>query len=397
MKSILFIGAGFLQAFIIKRAMELGYRTISIDKNPKSVGFKFADEHEVVDIIDVDACLAYAHKKNIDGVLTAATDYGVLSASKIANEFNLPGLDFNVANVIKNKYSVRKILYQHSIETISQFFEVSCLEDLRELRHKINYPVMVKPCDGSGSKSTQRVDDFETLQTACEDALQASLIGRALIEDFIEGVEFGAESFVYQGHVNVLGVMGKRMTKPPDYAELGHYMPCGLAPEKEDEVKTEIIKTIKALNINFGAVNIDLLITNDLKPIIVDIGARMGGNLIGSHIIPSATGIDYMGNLIKSAVGDEVNMRAKSSISPIATRLLALKPGKVVKLPDFQVISQTHNVEIYHHLQLGDHINQYHNNLDGCGYVLARGKDVIDANLRVEQALRDIDRGIERV
>ena len=41
------------------------------------------------------------------------------------------------------------------------------------------------------------------------------LIGKALIEDFIEGKEYGVESFVYDG-VYVLGVMGKHMTSPPD-------------------------------------------------------------------------------------------------------------------------------------------------------------------------------------
>ena len=35
----------------------------------------------------------------------------------------------------------------------------------------------------------------------------------------------------------------------------------------------------------------DLLVTDDEKIHIVDIGARMGGNLIGSHIIPYGTGI----------------------------------------------------------------------------------------------------------
>ena len=38
----------------------------------------------------------------------------------------------------------------------------------------------------------------------------------------------------------------------------------------------------------------DVLVTKDNRICIVDIGARMGGNLIGSHIIPLGTGIDYI-------------------------------------------------------------------------------------------------------
>ena len=66
----------------------------------------------------------------------------------------------------------------------------------------------------------------------------------------------------------------------------------------------------------------DLLINSKGQVHIVDIGARMGGNLIGSHIIPTGTGIDYMGNMIKAAVGDETNWTPATSPQPVATKLL---------------------------------------------------------------------------
>ena len=52
MKTILVIGAGFLQSFVIKRAKDMGYRVLAIDRNPKSVGFKYANEYGVIDIVD---------------------------------------------------------------------------------------------------------------------------------------------------------------------------------------------------------------------------------------------------------------------------------------------------------------------------------------------------------
>jgi phosphoribosylaminoimidazole carboxylase (NCAIR synthetase) len=103
MKKILIIGAGFLQSFVIRKAKEMGYYTIAIDKNPNSIGFSYVDEYGIVDIIDQEACLKFAREKCIDGVMTAATDYGVLSAAYIAQQMNLPGLKYEVAKVIKNK------------------------------------------------------------------------------------------------------------------------------------------------------------------------------------------------------------------------------------------------------------------------------------------------------
>jgi biotin carboxylase len=395
MKKILIIGAGYLQSFVIRKAKEMGYYTITIDKAPKSIGFTYADEYGIVDIVDEEACLRFACEKCIDGVMTAATDYGVLSAAYIAHKMNLPGLSYEVAKVIKNKYMVRRALFENKIDDISQYYEISSIEQLEKIRNSIRFPVMVKPCDGSGSKATMRVGMFDNLKAACEEAIKASLIGRALIEDFIEGKEYGVESFVYDGQVYVLGVMGKQMTNPPDYAELGHCIPSQLVIE--EKVKEVAKNAIKALEINFGAVNMDVLVTKDNRVCVVDIGARMGGNLIGSHIIPLGTGIGYMENLIRTAVGDEVDLKQKDAGKNIATRLLALRPGKIKALPKFSEIEQKCKVKIYHHLSIGDTIREYHNNLDSCGYVVAVADTLEEAKKRAEKARQLIDTSITRM
>ncbi len=394
MKKILIIGAGFLQSFVIRKAKEMGYYTIAIDKNPNSIGFLYADEYGVVDIVDQDACLIFAREKCVDGVMTAATDYGVLSAAYIAQQMSLPGLKYETAKIIKNKFLVRRILFENEVDDISQFFEISNTNDIEKIVNRVRFPVMVKPCDGSGSRSARRVDSMSDLYSACKEAIGASSINRALIEDFIIGKEYGVEAFVFNGQVHVLGVLGKYMTDPPDYAELGHYMPSQLAIE--DKVKETAQKAIKALGINFGAVNMDVLLTKDDRVFIVDVGSRMGGNLIGSHIIPLGAGVDYMGNLIRIAVGDPIEMISKDSKTNVVTRLLALTPGTVKKLPDFKAISEKYQVSIFHHLKVGSVIKEYHNNLDGCGYVLATSHDIKDAEMRVEESKKLIDLSIDR-
>ena len=67
----------------------------------------------------------YAQKENIDGVLTAATDYGVLSAAYIAEKMNLQGLNYEAAKRIKNKYAVRKCLFEAKVDDTEQAFEVN--------------------------------------------------------------------------------------------------------------------------------------------------------------------------------------------------------------------------------------------------------------------------------
>ncbi|WP_368901469.1 ATP-grasp domain-containing protein [Oceanobacillus oncorhynchi] len=393
-KKLLVIGAGFLQSFIIKKAKELGYYTIAIDKNPNSVGFNYADEIEIIDIIDQEACLEYAKIKKIDGVITAASDYGVLSVSYISKKLNLPGLDYEIAKIIKDKYKIRQKLFQNNVDDISQFYEVKNEKDLSEITPHLAFPLMVKPCDGSGSKGTKKVNSITEMSEACNEAISVSITKKALVEDFIEGSEYGVECFVANNEVHVLGVLGKNMTNPPYYAELGHYIPSKLTIENKVEEIAK--KAINCLGIDFGSVNMDVLVTKDNKVCIIDMGARMGGNLIGSHIIPLSTGCDYQRIIIEAALGEKINLNINKTKRSVATNILALKPGEIKKLPDFKKIEKKYSTTMYHQLKVGDIITEYHNNLDGCGYVLSEGDNLNEVINRVGKVKDVVDSQIVR-
>lgn len=389
MKKLLVIGAGFLQDFVIQKAVAMGYETLTVDANPNAIGFSHAHKHSVVNIVDEKACLEYARSENIDGVVTAATDYGVLSAAYVAQEMGLPGLKYEVAQLIKNKYRVRKCLYEHHVDDTEQAYEVNADTDIADLANKLTYPVMVKPCDGSGSRGTSRVDKPKDLQRACEYAMNGSITHRAEIETFIFGKEYGAESIVVNGEVHVLGIMRKWMTEPPYYAELGHSLPSDLPADIEQKAKDCVRNAIKALGVNFGSINMDMLITPDGKVYIVDIGARMGGNMIGPCVIPYGTGIDYMGAMIQNVVGDPVDLTAHEH-EAVATKLLAFEEGIIKQLPDFEVLEKENNVRIYHHMKVGQKVNQYHTNLDGMGYIVALSDTVEAATATAEYVLKFI-------
>lgn len=393
MKKILIIGAGYLQHFLIKKAKEMGYYTLSVDADPNAIGFRFSDKYAVINIVDGEACLRFAMDEHVDGVLTAATDYGVLTASYIANRMELPGINYESAKLIKNKYLVRKCLFENNVDDTEQAYEVNSKTDIKKLSKQLVYPVMVKPCDGSGSRGASRVDKSEDLENACQYAMAGSITRRAEIESFIVGLEYGAESLVVNGEIHVLGIMKKWMTQPPYYAELGHAIPCGLSNDIVNKVKTCVSKAIKALNVNHGSVNMDMLITNEGNVHIIDIGARMGGNMIGPCIIPYATGIDYMGLMLKAAVGEKVIFEGKNGL-PTVSRLLAFPNGIVKTLPDFKTIEKEYGVEIYHHIKLGDEIKEYRNNLDGCGYIIVRNKNFDNAVKIADNVLNTIRKSI---
>lgn len=384
------LGGGFLQNYVIKKARELGYYVYCLDADPNAVGFAASNDHAVINIVDEKACLQYAREKAIDGVLTAATDFSVLTMSYIAKEMNLPGINYNSAKTIKNKAEVRKCLFEAKADDTGYSYEIHSTDEILDILPKIKFPIMMKPVDGSGSRGASKVERAEDFKKACEFAMSGSITHRVVAEPFVEGKEYGVESFVDNGEIHVLAVMQKDMTQPPYYAELGHAIPSGLSLETEERIKTCVKKAIIALGVNHGSVNMDLLIGRNGDVHIVDVGARMGGNLIGSHIIPIGTGIDYMSNMIKAAVGDKTCWSQVYQPVPVATKLLALQAGIIKKLPDFSLLEKEYDVIIEHHLHEGDTITPYRTNLDGCGYVLVKADNVeaaIEKALKVKQLI----------
>ena len=62
-----------------------------------------------------------------------------------------------------------------------------------------------------------------------------------------------------------------------------------------------------------------------------------------------------------------------------------------------KAIENRYDVEIYHHMMDGMKINEYHTNLDGCGYVVAKGVTTETAEMRAALALESIRRDVFEV
>lgn len=56
-----------------------------------------------------------------------------------------------------------------------QAYIVESKNDIDNIIDRVIFPVMVKPCDGSGSRGTARIDCKEDLRLACENAIYNSL------------------------------------------------------------------------------------------------------------------------------------------------------------------------------------------------------------------------------
>lgn len=393
MKKVLIFGA---VKHAIEKAKELGYETIVIDQNSTLKSIKLADKFKCLPFEDYEGCLNYAIEEKIDGVVNA-TEFAVLVSSYVAEKMGLPGLDYEAAKIAKNKYEIRKKMLEKGITNVPQFFEIEKIEQIDIIKDKIRFPVILKPASGLGSLFVYKIDNLKDLIEKLPEVIDGSFNKKALIETFIVGQEYGAESFVYNGEVNVLAIMKKNMTPLPYRSELGHIMPSELPENIEEEMKNIIKKLIEVIGINVGAVNMDIIISENNQIYIIDVGARMGGNAITSHIIPISKGIDHIGNIIKVAMNeDDIDIKPKFE-KCVVTRLLDLDPGKIKELPDFNKYIDDEVVEVCFEKSVGDNIEKYINDGNRSGFIIVKGENLekikqkaIDIRNRINE---DIKRG----
>lgn len=372
MKKVLIFGA---VKHAIEKAKELGYEVILVDQNPNIKWIELADKFKCIPFENFEENLKFAIENEVDGIVNA-TDFAVLVSSYVAERIGLPGLSYEAAKIAKNKFEIRKIMQEKNITNVAQFFEISQLNQVYDIKDKINFPIILKPCSGLGSLFVYKINNYEDLVSKVPEVLEGSFNGKALIETFIEGQEYGVESFVYNNVVNVLAIMKKNMTQLPYRSELGHSIPSELPIEIENKIKEVVSNLIKAIGINQGAVNMDLILTSDNIIYVVDVGARMGGNAISSHIIPNGTGIDHVGNVVKLAMKDDTIDITPKYNKCVATRILNLDEGIIKGLPDFSEFFDDDVIEICFEKKVGDMIEKYISDAQRCGFVVVKGDDI---------------------
>lgn len=392
MKKIVVFGA---VKSVLKRAKELGYETFVIEANPNLSKCEFMDHFKCIGFDQYEECLEYIKTINVDGIVNA-TEFAVIVAAYVTEKLGLPGMKLETAKMVKDKYLVRKVLNQKGIKSIPQFFEIKDIIELEKIKDDISFPVIIKPAMGLGSLFVYKIENYEQLKDKCLNVLENSFNKKALIETYIQGKEYGAESFVYQDEIHVLAIMEKLMTNTQYCVELGHNTPPDISSELKANIENEVKKIIRALDLTYGPVNMDIIINEEGKVYIVDIGARMGGNAINTHIIPNYIGVDHVGNTIKLALNENTIDLDPKFEHFIATRQLDLKPGKIVKVPDFSKLNGEDIIDICFEKKQGDIIKEYTSNADRAGFIVVKGKDIQDAKTRALELRNCIDDLIER-
>lgn len=303
-KLMLLGGAKYLLPYI-EAAHKLGAYVITCDYLPDNYAHKYSDEYANVSIVDRDAVLAKAKQLKIDGILSPATDPGVLTAAYVAEQLGLPGCPYESVDILQHKVKFRQYLRDHGFNAPRSKGFTDRKQAIEESK-TYKLPFIIKPTDSAGSKGVTRIDSYDQVEEAVKLAFDVSISKHIIIEEFVEkvGCSSDTDSFSIDSKL-VFSSLNCQYFDPSaanPYTPAAYTWPSNMPEDVQKDLRSEVQRLISLLHMGTSLYNIETRMSTDGKGYIMELSPRAGGNRL-SEVLRLATGQDLITNTVKAALG----------------------------------------------------------------------------------------------
>ena len=306
-QKVVIIGASDFQNPLILKAKEHGYETHVFAWKNNEIGEKTADYFYDISINEKEQILEKCKEIKPCAVCSIASDLAVTTVNYVAHNLGLVSNNPKYSKICTNKYKMRQALEKGNIN-VPKYLKTGKNLQLSKIA-EFNYPLIVKPTDRSGSRGVTLINDSKEIKAAIDNAISYSYEKKAIIEEYIDGDEYSCECISYKGKHHLLAITKKYTTGAPHFIETAHIEPSGLNDEMIKTVEEEIFKALDVLHIEYGASHSEFKINNKGQIKIIEIGARMGGDCIGSDLVQISTGHDFVQYVLDVSLGKELKLK----------------------------------------------------------------------------------------
>lgn len=281
-KKLMVMDRTALAACAVRRAKELGVKTLVANWYPTedSPSKQVADETVDIDISNIDAMLALIKERKVDGIFVGWTDSHLPFYAEICEKAGLPccGTKEQFDILSNDKRRFKQCCLEYGVPTIPEYKLDINLR--REDLDKIEYPVLVKPADESGSRGIQRCDNEQELVEYYSALYASSRSKKILCEKYIDSPnEIFIHYTVQNGYPSLSSTFMKHKARTENGAASSailHMFSSSYVDLYRQTTEPTVIKMIQGLGIQNGMVMFQGFIHED-KFYFYESGLRMGG------------------------------------------------------------------------------------------------------------------------
>lgn len=331
-KKFMVVGATYTQVPLIETAKRMGYHTIVAGIEGNYPGIAVADEACFVDITNPKAVLEKAKALEIDGIATCCMDIGVRSVGYVCEQMGLCGLTEHAALLSNQKVLMKEAFAAYGVKSPA-FRKVSSEAELEAAWNELPQPVILKAVDLQASRGIYVCNTYEETLEAYRQAMALTRESFCIVEQFVKGIDIGAQAFVYNGEILFILPHNDEVFTGSANKPIGHSAPLLVDDEMMAEVKKQCELAIRAIGLNNCAVNIDLLKADDGQIYMIELTGRVGATCL-PELVAYYFDIDYYAMIVAMAMGQDprpyFNNRPGTE-TPNASRFLMAPRNGVVK------------------------------------------------------------------
>ena len=385
MRTLMVLGASAPQVRLIEAAKGLGYRTAVCSIPGDYPGFAAADETVYADISDPEAVLAAAKRCGADGIATCCLDTGVRALGYACERLGLPGLTEAAAQCSADKWSMKNAFQAAGVNT-ARFRRVTDEASLAAALNDLTMPVILKAVDLQGSLGIYICRDAGAVRDNFRKVMAATKKDYCIVEEFIEGLELGAQAFVYHGEILFVLPHGDNTYMSGTAVPIGHYVPIDAPESVAAAAREQTVRAIRAIGLDNCAVNVDL-IARDGKVYVIELTGRAGATCL-PELVSIYYGLNYYEMIAAMAMGEDPTVlfarRTDGHVANASRMLLSEKSGTVKRIID----GVTRDESVYD-LSLvvkeGDRVNKFTNAKDRLGQIIVQGPDLETCFRRIDE------------
>lgn len=389
MKKLLVIGASVLQLPAIIKAKEMGFYVGTVDYNKNAVAVPYADEFFCESTIDIEAVCKVAKAFNPSGIITLASDMPMRSVATASELLGLNSVSVETALKSTDKGEMIKAFKKHNVAS-PWYYICKNSNEFSKIIENVTFPCIIKPLDNAGSRGIFLAKNKEELKLGYNYSFSNSRGAGVIVEEFMQGDEVSVETMTVNGITHILAITDKLTTGAPHFVEMGHSQQTKFPKETVEKIKDLAKKAVSSVGITSGPAHVEIIVTKN-GPKMVELGARMGGDCITTHLVPLSTGIDMLAATINTACGIEPDITPKFNRGS-AIRFITAPVGEIVEISGVENAKKCEGVkEIIFTKSIGDISTEINSSIDRIGYVIADGSTAEEAVNNCENAINLIN------
>lgn len=342
-KKLVVLGGVPMMCELVENTKKRGGYVIVADYYENSPAKKIADEAWLVSTSDTENLAKMCLDNKVDGIISAFDDFNIMCAQRLSEKIGTPFYaTANQIEITMSKEKFKQLCRDSNVPSTPEY----AMDEMFSSEN-IEYPIIVKPVDGSGARGITICYSPKEFQTAYEKAKDVSKKGNVIVEKYLIGDEIGVNYILQDGNIYVSAIHdrymqegnGKNVCLPLAYVYPSKYTEKYLVNEDQ-----RVIKMFQSLGMKNGTLFLQGCMDKELC-YFYEMGYRLNGakqyqildKLCGFNPMEMIVNYSLTGKMEYKKIGYKVNPLFPKMCCTLS---ILVKPSYIDKIIGLDIIKK---------------------------------------------------------